>query len=48
LLKWKYCKTEDTFLEYKKTAISAKNRPREIKGVNWKTFCEGIDKFTNQ
>jgi hypothetical protein len=46
LLKWKYCKIEETFLEYK-SATSAKNRLREIKHKNWKTFCEGIDKYTN-
>jgi hypothetical protein len=47
LLKWKYCKTEKTFLEYKRAAISAKNRLREIEQQNCKTFCEGIDKSTN-
>jgi hypothetical protein len=47
LLKWKYCKTEEIFLEYEREAINAKNRLREIKHENWKTFCEGIHKFTN-
>jgi hypothetical protein len=28
-------------------AISAKYRLREIKQKHWKTFREGIDKFTN-
>jgi hypothetical protein len=40
LLKWKYCKTEETFLEYKRAAIGAKNKRREIKQEHWKTFCE--------
>jgi hypothetical protein len=47
LLKRKYCETEEIFLEYKREAISPKNRLREIKHENWKPFCEGIDKFTN-
>jgi hypothetical protein len=47
LLKWKYCKTEETFLEYKRAAISTKNILKEIKQEHWNTFCEGIDKFTN-
>jgi hypothetical protein len=46
LLKWKYCNTGEIYLEYKRAAISAKI-DREIKHENWKTFCEGIDKFTN-
>jgi hypothetical protein len=47
LLKWKYCKTEETFVKYKRVASSAKNRLRKIEQENWKTFCEGINKFTN-
>jgi hypothetical protein len=34
-------------LEYKRTAIRAKNKLREIKQEHWRTFCEAIDKFTN-
>jgi hypothetical protein len=34
-------------LEYKRAAMSAKNKLGEIKQEHWKTFCEGIDKFTN-
>jgi hypothetical protein len=45
LLKCEYCKAEETFLEYKWAAISAKNKLREIKQEHWKTFSEGIDKF---
>lgn len=47
LLKWKYCKTEETFLEYKKATINIKSKLREIKHKNWKSFCDAIDKFTN-
>jgi hypothetical protein len=47
LLKWKYRKTEETFLEYKRAAISMKNKLREIKQKHWKTLCEGIDTITN-
>jgi hypothetical protein len=47
LLKWKYSKNEETFLKYKRAAIRVKNRLREIKQENWKTFLEGINKFTN-
>jgi hypothetical protein len=47
LLKWRYSKSEEIFLEYKRAAISAKNKLREIKQKHWITFCEGIDKFTN-
>jgi hypothetical protein len=47
LIKWKFSKTEETFLEYKREAIIAKNRMTEIKHEHWKTFCEGMDKLTN-
>ncbi|PNF30200.1 hypothetical protein B7P43_G08428 [Cryptotermes secundus] len=47
LLKWKYCKTEETFMEYKKAAVIAKNRLREIKQDYWKNFCDGLNQFTN-
>jgi hypothetical protein len=33
------------FFEPKRPASNAENR--EIKHEDWKTFCEGTDKFTN-
>jgi hypothetical protein len=47
LFKCKYCKPEEIFLEYKRAAISAKNKLREIKQDHWKTIGEGIANFTN-
>jgi hypothetical protein len=47
LFKWKYCKTEEIFLEYKRVAISAKHKFREIKQEHWETFCDRINEFTN-
>jgi hypothetical protein len=42
LLKWKYCETEETFLQYRRGGDqrNKKNRLKEIKQENWKTFCE--------
>jgi hypothetical protein len=40
LLNWKYCETEETVLEYKRTAIIAKKKI-EIKQEHWKNSLRG-------